>query len=284
MSDTNIRCCTDLLNAVKKNCLKCVQILSDDPEQQSLTDNHKNTALHLAVRNLSILTYLLNKMSFLINERDEYGNTPLYYFYECGDHSLITVKLLISRGADVNILNKVGHNSLFIAADGDLEIFKYLWENGANSFLDSYGWNVLLRCAHSCNDINLFRYILENASSLGVDPVSDEDNHGRNIIHIICMSRNRHGEKILSLLQDDRFTNLRLNKYINKKDNLKMTPLMYFLKNNYVDSDINIEFLKTLLSLGADPLIENEGKSCIKQTKNLNYRKIIIEFQDLPPY
>ena len=284
MANTNIRCCKDLLKAVERNCLKCVQILCDDPEQQSLTDYNKRSALHLAVGNLSILIYLLNKIAFLINEKDDYGNTPLCYFLDRKIHSLTVVKLLISRGADVNILNNIRRNSLSLAANSNLEIFKYLWENGAKSHLECGRINVLLRCAHLCNDIELFKYILENKTSLNVDPVNDETLNGQNILHIICKSRDVLVEKIEILLQDEHFSSFGLNKNINKKDNLGMTPLMNFLEYRYEGTDYNIEFLKIFLSLGADPLIENEGRSCIDQTQILSFKKIMIEYQDLPPY
>ena len=280
----NLRCCGDLLKAALKKCFPCVRAFSDDPIQQSMATPSGYTVLHLVVCDFPILEYILPKTLKYINYQNSFGNTPLYHFLETGTCSLKTVELLISSGADVNIVNKQEMNSLSFAATLNLEIFKCLLNCGAKSIPSKSGFNVLLSCARCSSDIKLFKYILENCLTLNVDPVNDVC-YGNNILHYICKSDNML-KKILSLSSDT------ICKNINQKDEKGLTPLMRFLEyynaSTYSDDNsdtiIDTKFLKTLLSLGADPLIENKGKSCIDQTEILIYKKIMIEFQDLPPF
>ena len=299
---TNLRCCTDFLNAVRRQCLECVSKYVDDPEQHKITDRNGKNALHLAVNNLLILEQILPKMSPYINDLDYIDGSPLHYLLwtEQNETFLRRLELLILNGADVNTKDYRERNSLHLAARKcDLKIFKYLRLKNAESTRTLAGYNVLLTSALENHDIELFKYILENRVSLGVDPVNDETLNGKSLLHCLCGAG--AGLEKMECLSQILNSNLNtsfgagdlwykfIHKNINKKDDLGRTPLMYLISKSYntdpQDRHKDIKFLKMLLSLNADPLIEYENESCIEQAKYLGlneFVEIMTEHQDLP--
>ncbi|KAF2462768.1 ankyrin [Lindgomyces ingoldianus] len=87
----------------------------------------KNSALHYAAANGHIdvikllLSYNVDKVTTsapsLINAVNDAGNTALHWAALNGH--LESVKLLIQRGADVTIINRVGHDAVFEAEIND---------------------------------------------------------------------------------------------------------------------------------------------------------------------
>ena len=288
----SVRCCADLLHAVEDECIECVKTFSDDPEQQSLTGRSKRTALHLAIKKPLILEHLLPKMRSHINDQDFNGKTPLQCLLSTKPNETLLekVKLLISRGADVNIKDNQEVNALFIAArESNLSIFEYLRSLNAESIKDVDGYNILFICASRNYDIELFKYILENRVSLNVDPINDDTNNNIGLLHLLCYAKDGL-EKMKCLSQVSDLWHQFICKNINKKDNLGRTPLMWLMSKSYnsnpEDKVKDIEFLKMLLSLNADPLIKyNDCVSCIEQAKVFKldgFVEIMTNYQDLP--
>ncbi|MES0489282.1 MAG: ankyrin repeat domain-containing protein [Leptospirales bacterium] len=92
-----------------------------------------------------------------VNIQGEYGNTILYNaingFYDSIENKTGAqkealrfefVKILISRGADINIPNDRGWTPLYISImGGNIEIVKLLLENGANIHVEVEGMSIL---------------------------------------------------------------------------------------------------------------------------------------------
>lgn len=81
---------------------------------------------------------------------DGYGFTPLMVAVECADPNLEMVKYLIEQGADVNAAGKRGGFVLgMAAANCDIELVDLLLEHGANiNYLSSSGYDILIDAMH----------------------------------------------------------------------------------------------------------------------------------------
>ena len=91
-------------------------------------------------RDFKLVKSMVAKKPKLVNARDLYGNTLLYWTVERGDKEMVV--FLLGKGADVNastlILETALHTAVFV---GNTEITKILIDNGAkvNAILYYYG-------------------------------------------------------------------------------------------------------------------------------------------------
>ncbi|OUM60549.1 hypothetical protein PIROE2DRAFT_27621, partial [Piromyces sp. E2] len=95
-------------------------------------DKDKNTALHLACLNENeIIVKDLVEHDANVNEKNNYGYTPLHYSCKNGNKNIENnksiVEYLIENGGDVNILDNEKNTPLHIACKNNNEtIVKYL--------------------------------------------------------------------------------------------------------------------------------------------------------------
>jgi ankyrin repeat protein len=122
------------------------------------------TPLHIAASNGCIeLTKLLIEKGAAINVKDKNGNTPLIYAtFETG-------KILLKNGADVNIQNNSGHSALYVAADTKNQppdFIKLLLDYGADINIQDKMGKTPLMDACSEGPIENVKVLLER----GADP------------------------------------------------------------------------------------------------------------------
>ncbi len=105
----------------------------------------------------------------LNEEGGRHGETALMVASRKGNFAL--VKLLISKGADINARGTYGDTALIAAAwTCQLEVAQYLIEKGAevNAKNDVYGSTALNIAAGKCHDIRLVRLLLDNGADLHI--------------------------------------------------------------------------------------------------------------------
>ncbi|XP_074641347.1 transient receptor potential cation channel subfamily A member 1-like [Tubulanus polymorphus] len=109
---------TPLLLAMSKNACSAVKILLERGADIMLTDQYKRNFIHLAIINhvnLSNLGPRINqKMERLVNEKDNFGCTPLHYASKHG--YLVSLNTLINHGVEMNLLNNDNESPLHFAA------------------------------------------------------------------------------------------------------------------------------------------------------------------------
>lgn len=90
--------------------------------------------------NVTLVRSILEEESFLINDRDERGCTPLIIAAE-QDH-LDTARYLLEKGAEVNARDKEGYSAIHVAHS--LEMARLLLSHGADvNAEDNYGLTAL---------------------------------------------------------------------------------------------------------------------------------------------
>lgn len=216
-----------------------------------------NTALHVAVeerrKDCAKLLLLSNGSCRAANVRNgSDGDTPLHIAAGLGDEQL--VKLLLSKGANKDIRNRVGKTAYDVAAEngnsklfdalrlgdnlcaaarkGEVRTIHRLLETGANiNGRDQNGWTALHRASFK-GKIDAVRTLIEN----GID-VSARDEDGFTALH--CAVESGHVEVIELLMKKGAEIEARTNKGV--------TPLQIADSLNY--SGIT----RILLSGGATP-------------------------------
>ena len=297
----NLRCCTDLLNAVERNCLGCVRIFGDDPEQHKLTNIYGQSVLHLAIMHPTLMEHLAPRMSLYINTRDFFGRPPICFITKCGiiagkfseilEQKIISsIKILVKNGALINITDNEGYSPLHHAAyNGLLNLFKCLINLGAIHSKTNLGKNILHLSVQSINE-DLTKYILENALILNVDQIHDQTLKGTTTLHHACSSD--YPQHFLLLSAEN------IHENINKKDTDGLTPLMTAIDyHNYMYGSLvgnpdypnkYAEIVNFLLINGADTGIkDNKGMTALdyaRVSNNPEIIKLLTEHQDLPPY
>uniref|UniRef100_A0A6P7GX78 Uncharacterized protein LOC114344022 n=1 Tax=Diabrotica virgifera virgifera TaxID=50390 RepID=A0A6P7GX78_DIAVI len=120
-----------ILRAVVDDSLEEVIMLINAGKSVNINDNNGNTPLHIAVikNNLEILNQLLSIDDVKIDEKNHSEETPLTLATQNGN--IGAVRMLISKGADVNCRNSVGLSPLHISVENP-ELMEILILNGAS--------------------------------------------------------------------------------------------------------------------------------------------------------
>ena len=92
---------------------------------------------------MKVCEFLIKQCNLPLNERDIYGQEPIYYATREG--KVDTCKLLVDNGADVNIEDLYGQNCLFYAVKRrHFEVVKFLVDHGINvNVIDKMNMTVL---------------------------------------------------------------------------------------------------------------------------------------------
>ena len=96
-------------------------------------DKHSQTCLYYTVREGKYETskYLIDECKLPINDKDIYGQNPIYYAARDGHLNLC--ELLVERGTDINLEDKYGQTCIFYAIrEGHYDIVEFLIKHGAN--------------------------------------------------------------------------------------------------------------------------------------------------------
>ena len=134
------------------------------------------------------LLALLENGADIDAEDDVGGSTALSYAAWFGREK--TVRLLLDRGANVDLRDRSGRTALHWAAhSGYLDIVTDLVERG-RATIDAtvFGWTAMLLAARTWQP-HVVTYLVEHGANVGV-----RDFHGRNALHWSCI----HGDKALA--------------------------------------------------------------------------------------
>ncbi len=139
-------------------------------ESESAADDSQQNALFAAIRagDAKAAPGMINDQR-LLNCTDKHGSTPLMHaaLYADGD----MVRLLLDRGADVNIANKDGATALMWAA-GNLNKVRWLLKKGATvDIRTGSGRTPLLIAATYAGNAEVVRLLLKNGAK-----TTDQDN------------------------------------------------------------------------------------------------------------
>lgn len=122
--------------------------------------------LYNAIRanDLGRLKTLLATDKDVANLKDSHGETPLMFAAAVG--SLDAMKLLVTKGADVNVQNEFGSTALIWSAT-DLNKIRYLTDHGANVNLASKrGRTALLVAAMSDHSADIVRLLIDKGADV----------------------------------------------------------------------------------------------------------------------
>ena len=163
------------------------------------TDPHRESPLLAAAthRNVSALKYFLNTFSSIIDVNDTCACAIVYSFrgnrisevlHKCspliaaclGDYvNLDVVKLLVSRGASVNLPNCRQTTPIMgVAFSGNMDVVKYLVENGAEIDAINLTRSTSLFLAAKTGQHEVIKYLLRKGANL-----NHEDVNGHTALH-----------------------------------------------------------------------------------------------------
>ncbi|MEK7434046.1 MAG: ankyrin repeat domain-containing protein [Cyanobacteriota bacterium] len=124
-------------------------------------------------------------VSKYINEKDEFGKTPLMLATE--ENNLPLVKFLLENGADINLENKSQNTALNIAIlNKNKETINFLVKNNANLKIRNADYDFPIILAARNNDTETIKLLIDK----GVDVDSRELN-GKSLLHFACMFENK---------------------------------------------------------------------------------------------
>src|SRR5262249_35054267 len=141
-------------------------------EESATAENSKVKSLHAAIRdgNLPLVAKLLEADRELANARDRHGETPLMHVGVYSDAAM--VKLLLDRGADVNLASREGATALMRSA-GDFDNVALLLAHGAKVDAKSnMGRTALLVAAAFPGNVKTVRLLMDRGAN-----VNDQDQY-----------------------------------------------------------------------------------------------------------
>ncbi|XP_048250459.1 ankyrin repeat domain-containing protein 17-like isoform X2 [Haliotis rufescens] len=175
---------TPLMMAAEKGHRQVIDLLVTQGADVSLVDYDRNDILHVACLggHVDLVKYVLSKKVADINNRGQYGGTPLMMAAEKGHRQVFD--LLMTQGADVSLVDYDRNNILHVAClGGHTDMVKYiLSQKVANiNSRGQYGWTPLMMSAEKGH-----RQVFDLLVTQGAD-VSLVDYNRNKILHVACL-------------------------------------------------------------------------------------------------
>lgn len=190
------------------------------------------------------------------NIKNKDGVTVL--FWAAGDNKLQLIKLLVEKGADVDILNGTGNMTAFFVACGEnsYESAKYLLSKGANvNFqVKKAGNQTPIRFASKTGSIKLVQLLLDNGALL-------EDCPDDCITPLIQAARSNHLELVKFYIGK--------GAKVNHQARDKETAINQAIKNE------NSEMAIYLIENGAISMIDEDGKNSLQLAMEYKLTNVI---------
>ncbi|XP_046337772.2 ankyrin repeat domain-containing protein 17-like [Haliotis rufescens] len=232
---------TPVMLAADKGHKEVVELLVSKGADVSLLDKGHGTLLHLACKggNVEVVKFVLSLGMLSINSRGWQEMTPVMLAADKGHKEV--VELLVSKGADVSLLDK-GHGTLlhFACRGGNVEVVKFVLSLGMLS-INSRGWKKMTPVMLAANKGH--KEVVELLVSKGAD-VSLLDKGHDTLLHLACKGGNVEVVKfVLSLGMQS----------INSRGWKKMTPVMLAADKGHK------EVVELLVSKGADVSLLDKG-------------------------
>lgn len=224
----------------------------------------QSTPLHVAANkgNIKLVKLLLSKGAN-VNAVDKDGETPLREAAKGGN--IDTVKYLIEKGADVNAKNKYGHTALMSARD--TKTLKILLDAGANinAATNGNGYTTLSYSARD-GEIDLVKFL-----------ISAKANVNKGISTPLILAAQEGHLDIVKLLLDAGANVNAYDEFGNTALISAVTTSCYYRDDEYkcTDEKKKIEIVKLLLDAGANPNLSNKGGvSAVTIAANNGYKEI----------
>ncbi|ETE67822.1 Fibronectin type 3 and ankyrin repeat domains protein 1, partial [Ophiophagus hannah] len=168
------------------------------------------------------------------------------------------VQVLVEHGADVNLKNTSGKDSLMIACfAGHLDIVHYLRSQGASWLSRDFGGCTAMHWATDGGHCDVIDWMIQDGCE--VDS-RDSGLEWTPLLRLCALSGKTDVATIL----------INAGANVNVKDKDGKTPLMVAALNNHED------LVALLLEKGADPDIKNEfGKGALDMAKGLNRQSVV---------
>ena len=227
-------------------------------------DKHHQTCLYYTAREGKYLTskFLIEECNLPINEKDIYGQNPIFYSVREGKMNLC--ELFVEKGTDINLEDKFGQTCIFYAVrTGHYDIVKFLIKNGANINKVDKKKQTPVSFAVKMNHDNIVDLLVENGA---IKPEKKNNDKKNNNLHNILKrekSQNVDPEK-----NKDLIANLQVpKKYVLVKidKNGEKTPLSEEEYNEFMNNNPEINGLvnnNSLLKKLVDEVKDEDVKMC----------------------
>ena len=214
--------------------------------------NHQNTkgwtALQIACRNSNTFSHI-NVVKLLLdngadpNIKDLSEYSPLISAcLNCGgDSTLDTIKLLLDNGADINIRAKSYFTPLIISSYYPA---KLLIKRGANiNLINKFGYNALLSAIITEQDVKLIKLLIDSGSDINL-----LDNNQCNALYYYC---NYHNNNLDIDIFTYLLKNTKIIDYNNICENIKDDITILEKCIEYMDFE-NIDHVKKIYKIGKE--------------------------------
>jgi len=209
-------------------------LLAKGADVKSL-NNKKETPLHIA--SYHDVPVVVDKLAVkeLLNSRTINGDTPLHYTAMNGSYK--SAVILLTKKANVNLINKKGQTALMIALNyrRNVEIIKILLKNNSNlNIMDNHGFNSL-------------HYALKNGfNNTLITKIKKRINNKRSKLYLHCAIQGNNNAVMFKYIEF-------YKNNINLKDAEGNTPIFYAVKNGNLDS------IKYLIANGSNIFQKNNS-------------------------
>ncbi|XP_055955659.1 putative ankyrin repeat protein RF_0381 [Patella vulgata] len=236
----------------------------------NLKDHDMRSLLHASCQWGDIACVkLLIKEGLGVNDRDDYGQTPLFSCIQSKVDRIEKMRFLISVGADINVKNKDKNSSLHVSCQsGDIACVKILIKEGLGvNDRAVFGQTPLFYCIQSAVDrIEKMQFLISKGADINV-----KDKKRRSLLHISCNLGDIPCVKWL--IKEGGL-------HVNDRDRYGETPLLFCI-SSIVDRIICVEITEILIKAGADVNArDRKGQSILHHSVefgDVKYVKILIE-------
>ncbi len=160
-------------------------------------------------------------MSSLLREGTDIDNNQYALMLACIEGDFAVVKLLLEKGAKVNLQREDGWSSLMVACEnGHVDVANLLLENGAKVDLQAPdGWSSLMLACKS-GHVDVAKLLLEKGAKVDLQGI-----HGRSSLMWACEDDHVDVAKLL----------LEKGAKVDLQDNRQQSSLMLVCENGHVD-------------------------------------------------
>ena len=202
-------------------------------------------------KKLNELSELLKKYPGLLSAKRHDECTAIHFAVDIG--SLNIVKLLMAKGADINVENNNEETILHLAARAqkpNIELVKYLLENKEIKqkleAKEKNGWTAIHVAAFSGN-LDILKELIKQGADINA-----ENNDKQTILHLAAGAQKPNKELVKYLLEHKE-----IKQRLKAKEKNAWTAMHISAFNG------NLEILKELIKQGADINAENNAKQTI---------------------
>ncbi|XP_071099298.1 ankyrin homolog [Haliotis cracherodii] len=232
----------------------CVKATSTPSPCKPGADSELSDACHTG--DLSAVRRILSEGRADINCWKNLGSTPVMRAAAAGHRDV--VELLVSKGADLSVMNRAGCNILHVACwRGQVEVVKYVLSQGMVK-INCRGWKKMtpvMMTAHTGR-----REVMKLLVGEGAD-VSLVDSKGDNILHLACW---RGKMEVVKYVLSQGLVN------IDARGWMKQTAVMRAAWNRHR------EVMKLLVSKGADlTLVDSKGENILHLACRRGYVEVV---------